>query len=1298
MKTSRTILLTLFISFCFFTGAFAQKQKEVMSGFKKLPLTFTKISSKAGAPAKYISNGAGTMMNFSKKGASFILTKETEASKKARESMSGKNADIRNDDESNIDLKIEKESFGLNFEFKGVNPDMEIIGEELKPAFSNYFYGKDPAGWRTGEENYSKMRMKNVYDGVDVVYSGDRSRLNYTIEIKPGTDPEIVKLKYNFSDNSPQNRLYVNQDGGLTAVTPLGEIANKKPVCYQIINGEKVELDVEYKISGTGLDEVSFSVKNHEPGFTVFTEDEFVFGGPFGGTGVIEAAFDIALDDSGYIYLTGMTSSSDFLVTDAAYDTSFNGGSFYMEFFGLLAPVSIPDVFVIKLDPTGKNVVFSTYLGGTGWDDGYKMAVDGSGNIYVTGMTGSSNFPVTSGAFDETFNGAAEDSMWAEDIFVTKLSVDGGSLVYSTYIGGSKDDSSPEGLYVNESGEAYLTIDTYSRDFPVTSGAYDESHNAPEGKSYRDIAVVKLNSSGTGLVYSTFIGGAKSEYTGDIEVDPQGNAFVTGFTYSPDFPTTTGVYGDSIKGASDIFVVKLNPSGDSLVYSTLIGGSGYDKAEEIEIDAQGNAFIAGYTKSDAFPVVGTAYSNKTGRYYDAAVVKLNVDGTDILYSTKIGGSGYDKAYALKVDNNENVYIGGYSSSSNFPVTPGAIEGGNPGSAFFLKLNTVTGNLKYSTFLGRECEEVTGIEIKDNYAYITGYTEMPFLPFDLGGMFKHEGWGEAFFYKIELTSFGDIFGRVYDSETGELVEDVTVELRQTGYEHLSDTSGIFGMADCRPGEYTLAFSKPGYYTNKPDTIITVTKGGVAIFNAQITKIVPEAEIIFVTPNPTAGLDSVMVYAKAALPDEYSSSKTVSRLYIKEAECFIGADPGAGNGIPLNTIDTRFNEDVEALYNKIGVGDLTDGTYTLAVRVKHNAGLWSDTTTIQLVKSMFSGGTGGAVSYIGNTSLNMATERSVYTDTLEVINPVGSLTFQIIEGPKWLTVDNNGVLSGTPTYEDVSEDIPVAIHLVNQDGLMDMATLKITVTKKTSTMNTVNEITVLSDSAVINQWFNDDSYVRVSFMSGVVEGKTLKVRKTRNIKQVYPQIKNFDLNLGYYELSTDAESFSAEVIFNYTEDALLESGLGTEDLIVLAIDSSSTAGYVWKEVISEIDANAKTITFSSSEFSIYAVTSKYEEYVTGIEDEITGIPERFGLHQNYPNPFNPETTIKYQLPKSAFVNLKIYNLLGQEVRSLVSRDMSAGFQTVKWDGRNNSGIKVNSGMYIYKISAGDFAEVKKMVMLK
>jgi len=371
----------------------------------------------------------------------------------------------------------------------------------------------------------------------------------------------------------------------------------------------------------------------------------------------------------------------------------------------------VADIFVTKLDPTGSGLVYSTYLGGSGFDAGLGIAVDAAGNAYVTGGTFSTDFPTTLGAFQTTSSGG-------NDAFVTKLNPTGSALLYSTYLRGAFGES----IAVDAAGNAYVAGIARPTDFPTTLGAFQTASGGGG-----DAFVTKLNLTGSALVYSTYLGGSDFDVARGIAIDAAGNAYVSGFTASTNFPTTLGAFQTTYGGgALDAFVAKVDPTGSVLVYSTYLGGSDIDGSVGIAVDAAGNAYVTGGTSSTNFPTTPGAFQTAGG---GAFVTKVSPTGTGLAYSTRLGGvSGGDGGQGVAVDAAGNAYVTGGTDSTDFPTTANAFQpayGGGPEDAFVAKLNPTGSALIYSTYLGGSGDDIGfGIALDtlpNPNAYVTGST-------------------------------------------------------------------------------------------------------------------------------------------------------------------------------------------------------------------------------------------------------------------------------------------------------------------------------------------------------------------------------------------------------------------------------------------------------------------------------------------------------------------------------------------------------------------------------------------------
>ena len=360
----------------------------------------------------------------------------------------------------------------------------------------------------------------------------------------------------------------------------------------------------------------------------------------------LDGGNSIAVDEGGAAYVTGIASSSDFPTTPGAFDTTYNGG----------------DAFVVKLNAAGSALLYATFLGGSSYEHGTGIALDGSGAAYITGLTESSDFPTTPDAFDPSYNGF-------QDAFVVKLNAAGSALAYATFWGSNYTDEGANAIAVDGSGAAYIT------GFSQAHVSYPVPYNF----------VVKLNAAGSALVYATSLGGANTFAYG-IAVDGNGAAYVTGYTSSSDFPTTPGAFDTTYNGA-DAFVVKLNGAGSALVYATFLGGSSSDGGSSIAVDEGGAAYVTGRTGSSDFPTTPGAFDTGfNGGYWDTFVVKLDAAGSALAYATFLGGISDEGGRGIALDGNGAAYVTGRTDSFHFPTTLGAFDTTyNGDDAFVAKL-------------------------------------------------------------------------------------------------------------------------------------------------------------------------------------------------------------------------------------------------------------------------------------------------------------------------------------------------------------------------------------------------------------------------------------------------------------------------------------------------------------------------------------------------------------------------------------------------------------------------------------
>jgi uncharacterized repeat protein (TIGR01451 family) len=592
------------------------------------------------------------------------------------------------------------------------------IGEQALPGHVSYFAGQDPAQWQTGIPTYAAVRYPGVYPGIDLIYHGAQGQLEYDFVVAPGADPDTILLAFEGVDE-----LEIDSAGDLRLHGPEWALRQRKPVLYQDLAGVRQEIAGRYV--RRGAHQVGFAVGPYDASQPLVIDPVLGYSTYLGGTGDdFNHGIWIAVDATGNAYVTGLTNSADFPTTPGAFQTALSGALdafvtklnptgtalVYSTYLGGpsiangiavdsagnayvtgLAGKDFPttpgafqtvphgtDAFVTKLNPTGTALVYSTYLGGTSrgapfdlGDDGTGIAVDTAGNAYVTGLTGSGDFPTTPSAFQPACRGGSVQTA-PYDAFVTKLNPTGTALVYSTCLGSNVDPGFGLQMAVDAVGNAYVTGATSSPNFPTTPGAFQPTFGGGT-LGGGDAFVTKLNPTGTALVYSTYLGGTDNDTGSGICVDTAGNAYVAGFTHSTNFPTTPGAFQTTRSGVVAAFVTKLNPTGTALVYSTYLGGTGGDAGVSIAVDTAGNAYVTGTTDSADFPTTLGAFQTARSGVSNAFVTKLNPTGTALVYSTYLGGTRSDGGSGIAVDTAGNAYVTGGTNSANFPITPGAVQ-------------------------------------------------------------------------------------------------------------------------------------------------------------------------------------------------------------------------------------------------------------------------------------------------------------------------------------------------------------------------------------------------------------------------------------------------------------------------------------------------------------------------------------------------------------------------------------------------------------------------------------------------
>lgn len=586
----------------------------------------------------------------------------------------------------------------LRLQLAGSRAGAAMRGQGLLASKSHYFIGNRPEDWVTGVAHYQSVYRQGVYPGIDLVYYGRQGAMEYDFRLQPGADPSQIVLDFEGAD-----AVVLSQEGHLELVLDGARVRQVAPIAYQ--ESEQGRHEVPSRFEMRGADQVGFRVGPYDAQRPLVIDPIVLVYSTYLGGSDRDIGHAVAVAADGSAYITGETSSDNFPTISPLQAT----------------PAGNIEAFVSGFDPSG-TLMFSTYLGGGSGDIGEGIAVDPLGNIYVTGNP-SVDFPTTPGVLDSTRSGP-------RDAFVAKLSPNGATLMYSTFLGGSASDE-PYGLTVDGSGNAYVVGRTSSSDFPVSG--FQETFGGNT-----DAFLAKLNPTGTALVYSTYLGGSGTAASGrdsgaDVAVDSARNAYVIGSTGSDDFPVTAGVFQGSLAApGQDVFITKVNPDGQGLAYSTLLGSTRSDSGSGIAIDQQGNAYLTGVTSFDDFPTRNPIQAMRGGIAgdIDGFISKLSADGSDLVYSTFLGGQNNDRATSIAVDGEGNALVTGTTFSPDFPVfdaLPTSVA--QTPDAFVTKVNALGTSLVYSTTLGGADDDSAGaapgggniaVDLEGS-AYVTGDT-------------------------------------------------------------------------------------------------------------------------------------------------------------------------------------------------------------------------------------------------------------------------------------------------------------------------------------------------------------------------------------------------------------------------------------------------------------------------------------------------------------------------------------------------------------------------------------------------
>jgi len=559
----------------------------------------------------------------------------------------------------------ERSVYALKMKFAGANSGPETVFEGELEGKLGYFKGNDPSKWVPEVPRYSRVTSRNAYKGIDITwYENDNGGMEYDLIVAPGADPGQVLLDFDGAD-----LISVNASGDLEIETPAGPMYQKKPVVFQDYGGLKAPVESGYIVSGS---RVSFAVGDYDRSKTLVIDPlPPLYYSTYLGGNDSDVGSSIKADQFGNAYITGYSYSPDYPITSGTN------------------PVD-KDVLVTKLNSYGTALYYSFLIGGSGGERGESIAINGSGEVFVTGTTASTNFPISWIAYDSSYNGGQSDN------FIFKLNANG-SINYSTYIGGNDIDEA-FAIAIDSEGSAYITGITESSNYPTTGGAYDQTLTGTQ-----DVFVTKINSGGYALAYSTYLGGSGfTETSTSLAVDSLGRAYVAGMTLKQYFPVTPGSYSTSnATTLTDCFVTKFNSAGSALVYSTVFGGDAEESVRSIAIDSSGNAYITGHTGSSNYPKTLWAYDTVFNSESAAFVTEVNSGGASLGYSTFLeGNDGITAGNSIVVDNSGNVTLVGGTWSASFPVGPNAFDLTYNGGQYDDALGLAVSNTGFAYIVGR----------------------------------------------------------------------------------------------------------------------------------------------------------------------------------------------------------------------------------------------------------------------------------------------------------------------------------------------------------------------------------------------------------------------------------------------------------------------------------------------------------------------------------------------------------------------------------------------------------------------
>lgn len=1223
-----------------------------------------------------------------------------------------------------IRLRRTESEIGSNeivLQFEGANSSPIVDGLERLPGVAHFYRGSDPDKWQTDVPTYGAVYYTDLYPGIDMAYIGEGGVLESEFYIAPGADFRLIRMSYKNVGSQK-----IRSDGALVIDTILGELIEEAPVAYQEIDGARNFIEARYNLFADGT--VGFELGSYDSAVPVVIDPELRFLKSFGSVGGGVWSSGVALDGAGNVIVAG-AANRFFSTTDEIPGSNHAGG------------VS-SDGLLIKLDGATGDVIFSVLFGGSNLDYFNDMAIDAAGTLYLTGLTGSNDFPL--------LNPAQDTRAGSEDAFLTILSADG-VLMYSTYIGGTERDWG-EGVAIDGTGNVFIAGITGSTDFP-TVGGFQQQHGGGNA-SPTDFFVTRYNSDGT-VGYSTYLGGAGDEHVCGLAVDASGEVTLAGRSSSTDYPLMNAfqtVFGGTPPSGTDIVVSRLNSAGDGLIYSSYFGGPQFDWCSDIELGTDGEAFVTGGTFSENFPVIG-GISTPEALISDGVLLMLDNDGQPV-YSVRSNFLGKDSFDALAIDaDNTAVFVAQqgasiiiYSKTLTDPLAEifsfDATEDHGVNSAF-LAGNDMALTGTYFPAAGKgnssgstESEiwaglvpniRVTHDVLAQSQKRVEGIRKTFCPPENI-----NSSW--SFLSPVPLSS-GDRITSNYNFSV-----DWTVP-----------TPAYIGMIQCQPN---LLYASPGALVlidteqppGEPEALVIEIDGPIAInmeykWNGYLERLespdrqdpngstiveIQDIETIHESDDTPATTPRVCVIMVMGKPDGEFEEKSFSNDQAMFKRNLISEKLGARVDPSDITELTSPSHDelVDAIKSKkdncdiiyfmysghghVGFLSLNGPeriSYTELSRELYGTGAQEINVVLDACHS------GSAIKRF--QADDRFSERDVTVVTAAAADKVGYGTNQLdVDGEighwgltfgYWLMrgygnpdadTDGDGGTSIREAFEWMHNENPPVVKksfLTEEVRMNERSNPQILTneTKKASDEVSFSD----SDIKMLMSIFDPSADISVASVSGL-NGSDRNESNVTEISAGRRWIIDGTAQMG---------GFNMDIVFAYDANLDFEILEGVIPGLVVRPHQEFTPGKngpdLWQAYLPTVwDPDAQTITaIGVTVFQEWAIALTVG--ASAVSTESTQLlPVEFGLRQNYPNPFSSSTKISYKISEPGVVRITVFDLVGRAVKVLVEEEQTAGVHHVDWDGENENGIPVASGTFIVRLDINNRSDSMMLTLLK